>query len=393
MADLTDEQLLAELGVEPDAPKAGRFTALEERIIVGFEDIQRFYRDKGRLPRHGEQNDIFERLYAVRLDRIRQMPEAMKLLAEFDEEHLLTMVDLAGPSSTGMDDQDLLAELGVNLEDSSNVAVLKHVASREERKAAEEIANKTKCEDFEQFEPLFEKAQAELQSGFRQTKRFSGDINISKGEFFILGGQMAYVAEKGPTFKTPSGEPDARLRLIYSNGTESNLLLRSLQKALYKDEAGRRLTDPNAPSLFGDELEEDEITSGTIYILRSNLDHPFISQNREVVHKIGVTGGSVEARIANAKLDSTFLLAEVEVIATYKMAGINRTKLERLLHKVFSPALLDMTIADRFGNPIHPKEWFLVPLPVIDEAIQKIRDGSITEFVYDPTAVRLKKIS
>lgn len=393
MPELTDDELLAELGVEAEPANKGRYTAAEERIIAGFEDIQRFYEEHGHLPRHGEHLDIFERLYAVRLDRIRSLPEAQTLLVEFDKYGLLHLSEQDPSVADELDDDDLLSELGVELSAEANVAVLKHVASREEKRAAEEIANRTKCEDFDAFRPLFDQAEVELQSGVRKTRRFSGDINISKGEFFILGGQMAYVAERGPTFKTPNGEPDARLRLIYSNGTETNLLLRSLQRALYKDDAGRRLSDPLAPSLFSDEWEEGDVSSGTIYVLRSHSEHPFIVQNWELVHKIGVTGGSVETRIANAKLDSTFLLADVELVATYKMSGINRSKLENILHRVFSPAQIDLTIEDRFGNPVQPREWFLVPLHVIDEVVEKIRDGSITRAKYDPSTARVVTVA
>ncbi len=389
MPELTDDELLAELGVEAEPVKKGKYTAIEERIIAGFEDIQRFYETHGHLPRHGEHLDIFERLYAVRLERIRALPEAQTLLAEFDKFGLLRMNTGEDLTTDALDDDDLLSELGVELSPETNVAVLKHVASRDERRAAEEIANRTRCEDFETFKPLFEQAEAELQSGIRTTRRFSGDINISKGEFFILGGQMCYVAERGPTFKTPNGEPDARLRLIYSNGTETNLLLRSLQRALYKDDAGRRISDTRSPSLFSDEWEEGDVSSGTVYVLRSLSEHPLINENRNLIHKIGVTTGNVKARVSAAKDDATYLLADVEIVAEYKLSGINPKKLEQLLHKVFAPAQLDLTIPDRFGKPVRPKEWFLVPLAVIDNAIVRLNDGTLIGSVYDPSQAKL----
>jgi len=204
-----------------------------------------------------------------------------------------------------------------------------------------------------------------------------------------LGGQTAYVAEVGNLIKAPNEKSDARLRVIYSNGTESDLLLRSLQRALYKDEAGRRITEPSAGPLFCDQPEDDDIESGTIYVLRSLSNHPFVAEHRQLIHKIGVTGGKVETRIANAAHDATYLLAEVEVIATYKLADINRAKLENIFHLIFAPAQLDLTILDRFGHPVRPREWFLVPLHVIDEAVQCIRDGSITNVIYDPQTARL----
>jgi hypothetical protein len=182
---------------------------------------------------------------------------------------------------------------------------------------------------------------------------------------------------------------NARLRVIYSNGTESNLLLRSLQRALYKDDTGRRLTDLDIGPLFGDELESDDIVSGTIYVLRSCSNHPYVAQHRDLIHKIGVTGGAVESRIANAVHDATYLLAEVEVVMTYKLANINRTKLENIFHRIFAPAQLELTIDDRFGRPVRPREWFLVPLHVINEAVERIRDGTITNVIYDPKTAML----
>ena len=188
------------------------------------------------------------------------------------------------------------------------------------------------------------------------------------------------------------GKWDGRLRIIFDNGTESNILLRSFQKALYKDEAGRRITEPDAGPLFADVIGEDDIESGTIYVLRSKSDHPYVAEHRDVLHKIGVTGGKVETRIANAENEATYLLAEVKVVATFKLAGINRAKLENLFHRIFAPAQLDIVINDRFGKPVKPKEWFVVPLNIIEEVVDRIRDGSITSYVYDPKQAKLVSI-
>lgn len=398
MDDFSDKELLDALGVEVEVKKAKTHTPREERIIAGFEDILKFVDEQGGVPAHSEDNDIFERLYAVRLDRLRELPESRELLAGLDTQGLLD----AAPASLAadveaLDDAALLTELGVEASAPVDIAKLKHVRPREEVRAAEEIANRQKCEDFKEFEPLFEKVQHELKSGVRTTRTFVKDSGFLKseikaGQFFILGGQTAYVANVGNPIKAPNGEFDARLRVIYSNGTESDLLLRSLQRALYKDEAGRRITDPSAGPLFGDASGDDDLESGTIYVLRSKSDHPDIEANRELIHKIGVTGGSVEARIAQAKTDATYLLAEVEVVATYKLFNINRTRLENLLHRVLAPARLDVTLEDRFGQPVKPREWFLVPLLVIDEIVNKIRDGSLVEFAYDPKTATLKKV-
>ena len=389
MADMNDDDLLDALGVEVPSLKTANRTPREERIITGFEDILRFYQAHGRAPLHGEDRDIFERLYAVRLDQLRKLPEAQTLLAELDGPDLLS-----GTVALDVDDLDedaLLAELGVGGEpaDQDDITVLRLVRSSTEKRAAEEIADRTPCADFDKFQPLFELAERDLKSAVRKTLRFGRDASIEAGNYFIVGGQLAYVAEIGETIKAPNGESDARLRVIYANGTESNLLRRSLQRALYKDDTGRRVTDPDMGPLFGNAPEPDDIESGTIYVLRSLSSHPFVAEHRELIHKIGVTGGKVEARIAGADKDATYLLADVEVVATYKLHNLNRTRLENIFHRLFGGAQLDLTIEDRFGHPVKPREWFLVPLHVIDEAVERIRDGSVTDVVYDPHSARL----
>lgn len=391
MADMNDDELLDALGVEVTPLKTANRTPREERIIAGFEDILRFYQTHGRAPLHGEDRDIFERLYAVRLDQLRKLPEAQTLLAELDGPGLLSGAAAASADIDDMDEDTLLAELGIGGEstDQDDITVLRHVRSSIEKRAAEEIADRTPCADFDKFQLLFERAERDLKSGARKTLRFGRDASIETGNYFIVGGQLAYVAEIGETIKAPNGESDARLRVIYANGTESNLLRRSLQRALYKDDTGRRLTDPDMGPLFGDAPEPDDIESGTIYVLRSKSSHPFVAEHRELIHKIGVTGGKVETRIAGAEKDATYLLADVEVVATYKLHNLNRTRLENIFHRLFGAAQLDLTIEDRFGNPVKPREWFLVPLHVIDEAVERIRNGSITDVVYDPQTARL----
>jgi len=394
MSDLDLDELRDELADFAQPEKKGGRSPREERIIAGFEEIQRFREQHGRAPQHGEDKDIFERLYAVRLDRLRSLEECRTLLAPFDHQGLLTGAENAPAASVEtMDDDALLAELE-GAAGASDITDLRHVRATAEKRAAEEIANREPCEDFEDFKPLFEQVERELESGVRTTRKIVKDTgflkaDIVRGYFFILGGQVAYVAEVGEEFKAPNGEVDARLRVIYSNGTESNLLRRSLQRALYKDEAGRRITDPEAGPLFADEADNDDLASGFIYVLRSKSDHPVVAAHRDVLHKIGVTGGDVKRRIANVKLDPTFLMADVEIVATYELFNINRTKLENIIHRVFDPARLDIEIKDRFGNPIVPREWFLVPIFVVNEAVERIKDGSITEYVYDPKTAQL----
>jgi len=389
-----DDELLDALGVEAVPLKVGSRTPSEERIIAGFEDIIRFYDANGRAPEHGERKEIFERLYAVRLDRLRALPEAQALLAPIDTHGLLRGAPGAVVSAQvdDLDDASLLEQLGVE-DPSKDITVLRNVRSYKEKREAEEIADRKRCEDFEQYKPLFEQVQGELKSGVRKTLAIHTRTldEIQTGTFFIVGGQIAYVAEVGEEFQTKYDRRDSRLRVIFDNGTESDVLQRSFQRALHRDEIARLVSEPDAGPLFGGEQDADDIASGTIYVLRSKSELPFVAKHRELIHKIGVTGGKVETRIANAANESTYLLAEVEIVATYKLANLNRTKLENLFHKIFAGAQLELTIQDRFGHPVKPREWFLVPLHVIDEAVERIRDGSITECVYDPASATLVK--
>ncbi len=391
---VTDEdlELLGQLGVETESAPSGGRSAREQRIIAGFEEIERFVEEHGRLPEHGETRDIFERLYAVRLDRLRESAECRVVLAGLDSGGLLGTLEEQPESSRLREDpsdEELLASLGVKAGVADDVTKLVHVRPREEIKAAEEIAQRNPCKDFEEIKPVFEKVQRELDAGNRQTLKYQDNAEVKKGDLFILDGQKIMVADMGEPYVNDYGRPDRRLRVVYDNGTESDLLVRSLQRALNKDKVSRRITEPNLGPLFSDEEAEDDLLTGYIYVLQSKSEHPFVAKNRSVIHKIGVTGGDVKSRIANAKKDATYLLADVEIVATFKLANINRKRLEALLHKFFNKARLDLELKDRFGFQVEPKEWFLVPLGAIEEAIEKLKDGTIDKFRYDPESARL----
>ncbi len=397
MTDPTLDELAEELA-EFDVPeKKGGRSPREERIIAGFEEIQRFVDKHGRPPRHGEGHDIFERLYAVRLARLRALKDCRSVLAPLDRQGLLSGEPVATAPTEAIDEDELMAELS-GTAGADDITALRHVRSTVEKRAAEEIAQRKPCTDFDTFRPLFERVKRELKAGVRLTRVVHAldEIKlaeIQKGEFFIVEGQMAYIAEIGEEIRTQYERKDSRLRVIYDNGTESDVLQRSFQRALHRDPAARLVTNPSAGPLFSDEASESDQESGTIYVLRSKSDLPVVTANRDVLHKIGVTGGEVSARIANAKLDPTYLMADVEIVTTYRLFNINRVKLENVIHRVFDAARLDIEIKDRFGIPVAPREWFLVPTFVIDEAVERIKDGTITQYVYDPQVARLVKSS
>jgi hypothetical protein len=383
-----DDALLDELGVEAEAEVASTYTPRQERILAGFEEVQRFFTEHGRLPMHGADRDIFERLYAVRLDRIRESAECLAFLAGLDSQGLLAGAVAAdsGPLAEASDD-DVLAALGVDrlADDVADVTRLEHVRPRAEVKAAEEVAQRTPCPNFAAYKATFEQVQRELDAKTRKTVKHHDDFDPVPGDLFIVAGQKVLIAEVGPKFTTEYDRTDRRLRVIYDNATESDLLLRSLQRALQRDPAGRQILPPATKGmpLFADQIDAEDAESGTVYVVRSLSTHPFIAEHRELIHKIGVTGQDVKKRLAGVKKDPTFLMADVELVGSYKLANINRNKLEGLLHTFFADARIDLELTDRFAEKVEPREWFLVPLQSIEKAMELLASGAIQDCAYD----------
>jgi hypothetical protein len=389
--ELSGEDLLDALDVELETPEESQYTPRQERILAGFEDVLRFRETNGRSPGHGQHLDIFERLYAVRLDQLRKSPrEDLELLRPLDKFGLLDEPTDRGERADALSADELLAAL--NSDRPDDIGTLVHVQPVEARRDSPEyVAERVKCVDFDLYRPLFDAAEADLASGRRVAKRFEKDASIEAGDFFIVNGQMVYVAHVGEPFKAPNGGMNARLRAIYANGTESNLLLWSLQRALFKDENSRRLTQPELGPLF-DKIEDDDLPTGTIYVVRSLSTWPEIAKFGDSLLKIGVTGGPVEARLRDAANDPTFLFAPVEVVATWRLANIQRFKLEKTLHRVFGAVQLQVAVPGLLNRKVEPREWFIVPLPVVNEVIRRIKDETIVDYLYDSSRGQLQKI-
>ena len=398
-AQFTDEcdDVLAALGIDTEPMKKASKTPREERIIAGFEAIQGFEKTQGHLPKHGKENDIFERLYAVRLDGIRASEECKQTVADLDTSGLLSESATHRQAIHDMDNDALLAALNENSSPVSDLTTLVHVKSVAERqmaekKAAEEMGQRLACDDFEPFQALFDSVQLDLKLGNRLALALEKQANINQGDWFILNGQIAYIKSVGEKREIASRHDDARLRIIFDNATESNMLLRSLQKALLKDVSARRIIQNQKPlfdAINEENIEEEDIESGTIYVLRSQSNHEAVLSYGNSLHKIGVTGNDLNKRLANAKNDPTFLMAEVEVVAHYELFNINRVKLENLLHRFFETAKADIEIMDRFGQPTRPREWFLVPLFVIDQVVEKIKNQTLQDYQYDASHAQL----
>lgn len=366
-------------------PKASNVISADKRLINSFEEINLYYQEKGNEP--GENSNIEERKLYSRLKGIREDIDKVEALREYDRFSLLK--DIVKEDVKTIDDILEKDTLGLLDKQEDDIFDLKHVPK--EKDMPDYIASRKPCKDFEEFEHLFKQCHLDLSSGKRILRPFQKETYISKGNFFILRGIMVYVARKGEK-ESSIKKANARLRCIFENGTESNMLLRSLATGLYRD-SGHRVTeheDNMLDSFKGISSEDEE--SGFIYIAKSESNKEEI-KNIKNLYKIGYSTTSSEKRVQGAENDPTFLMSSVSIVSEFQCFNMNSQKLELLLHRFFAKSCLDMEIKDSQGKSCCPREWFVVPLPVIEEAIHLLMDGSIIKYEYDPktqTIVRKK---
>ncbi|MBU1691602.1 MAG: GIY-YIG nuclease family protein [Gammaproteobacteria bacterium] len=391
MVRQTLDDVLAEnddLGLLNVKPHSSNSSTDAVRIQQAFEEVNVFVDRHHFSPgegQNGEKISVSERTLQMRLKTYRDQPDISALLKETDRHGLLTSLTKQPPPPASLD--DILA-LDDELLSDPNEDIFTFRHARPAAARPDKISERKPCLDFEQFKPLFDQAIDDLATGERKSMKFANEQEIEAGGFFILNGVMVYVAEvNDPHIR--NGKRNARLRLIFENGTEGQNLLRSLATELYKDPNGRRLSDPNAGPLFDARpttatvaSPNDRIT-GCIYVVRSLSPSPEIAKLDGHLFKIGFTTGTFEDRIRGAKDDPTFLLAAVHPVRTYDAINLNANKFESLVHRFFADARLDIEIMDRFGKPCRPREWFLLPLPVIEAAITMLLDGSILRHRYD----------
>jgi hypothetical protein len=356
-----------------------------QRVIDSFDEINRFVDRFKRKPGEGVKPSVSERGLQIKLHGLLNDQSLRELLLPHDRHGLMAAEVPIVPKSLDdiLDDDDLLTT------PQDDIFDLVHV--RPPAAKPDEVAERQVCADFETFKPLFDQCVAELNDGKRKAIPFANEQEIGAGEFFILNGVMVYVAEVGETH-IRNGKRNARLRLIFDNGMEGNNLLRSLATELYKDPNGRRVTSTDMGPLFEDRPQEGDTQTGMIYVVKSLSTDPEIRKLDGLLHKIGFTAGKMEIRIQNAKDDPTFLMAPVHPVATYTLYNINKVRLENLLHNFFGEARLNIDITDRFGKKVKPREWFLLPIEVISEAISRLRDGSITDYRFDSATASLVKL-
>ena len=358
----------------------------EQRVLNLLEEINTFIDHFDKNPGDSDKPSITERGLKMKMEGLLNNHEHHDFLKNYDRHRILPTGISAVPQTL-----DEILDLDDGLLSTPQDNIFKMVHARPSIAKTDKVSERVICKDFEQFKPIFEQCMEELNHGKRKTVAFRKEQEISAGEFFILNGVMVYVAEVGETH-IRNGKKNARLRLIFDNGTEGNNLLRSLATELYKDANGRRVSSPDAGPLFDEVPQEGDTQTGMVYVVKSLSQDPEIKKLDGLLHKIGFTSGKMEVRIQNAKDDPTFLMAAVHPVTTYTLYNIDKVKLENLLHNFFARARLDIEITDRFSKKVKPREWFLVPVETIAEAISRLKDGSIVNYEYDPDTGKIVNI-
>ena len=260
------------------------------------------------------------------------------------------------------------------------------------KKKADYIAQHKLCENFDEYKPLFDKVHQELKEGKRSLVKINKTATLAEGRFYFVGGQMLLLEHIGELKKSSNSLPDARTRCIYENGTEADILLQTLRKGVVGDGyAISELQEESDTHFFNNsDIVSDDNVTGYIYVLSSLSDNPIIKAEKNL-YKIGFTTNDVEQRIANAENEPTYLMAQVKIVATYKVINLNSQKFEDMVHQLLKPVQFQVSVFDEKGVEHQPQEWFVVPLPVIDVIIKKIMDGTIVGYTYNPQMKCLEK--
>jgi len=360
-----------------------------ERLAASFDEVNLFFEKNNREPKPNPSNISEYQLYS-RLKGIRENEEKKQDLAPQDKYGLLTTKKKEIKSLDDILNDDTFDIIG---NDSEGLFTFNHTPTDAERAKVDFVARRKKCKDFDKYELMFKQVQADLASGKRKLVEFSYE-SLSKGNFYIHNGILLFLKDVNfdktiKTFKSGMrNRDDGRTVTIFENGTESNMMFQSLYKALQSN--GQMVTQSSEQVNeefivnFNDitEITEDDKERGYIYILKS------LSQNEEItsiknLYKIGYSSTSVEERIKNAENEATYLMAAVKLESSWLCYNMNPQKFEKLIHQFFGNSCLDIEINDSKGIPHRPREWFIAPLKIIEEAISMIIDGRVVNYRYD----------
>lgn len=353
----------------------------DERLVASFQEINDFYEKNNRSPIYGggiQEHQLYARLMSLRKNFVKR-----EILKPYDKFGLLNFeVKIIQSFDEIFNDDDL----GILNTDSEGLFDLKHINKVDERASADFVARRKPCKDFDKYEQQFKNVQKDLKINKRKLIAFN-ENQIQEGAFLIMDGVLLLV-ENLVNIKTDKfGKRDGRTRIIFENGTESNMLFRSLGKGLFAngqsvthnaDAVNERFLEP-----FSSISDQDE-EAGYIYILKSKSDKQEIKEIQNLF-KIGFSRTSVEDRVSNAIQEPTYLMADVRIVMTYKCYNMNPQKFEQLIHNFFGNSCLNIDVFDKDGNRYTPREWFIAPVGIIDQAIHLITSGDIVKYKYDST--------
>lgn len=360
-------------------PKANKPKAKRSVLLNNFEQIVDFFEEYNREPKDSS-TDIKEFQLYHRLKAIRANAEMAKELKPYD---MYGLLNGASVSTITLDDylnDDPLNLLSGDMDES--IFDLKNVR-KSDRIAPEYISRRQFCQDFELYKPIFDALHKELESGVRKLAVYHSE-DLKPERFYVLSGIILFlksVEGSVSTYNYSSGERaryDGRTLCIFDNGTTSDMLYRSLDKALQKD--GYSISERLQPTMVAEAITEEDTSFGYVYVLRSHN-----AQLKELsdVYKIGSTTNTVSERIKNASKEPTYLYAGVDVVETYRCFNMHPRELEDRLHTFFYKVRLNINIPDERGVIISPREWFHVKLSVISEAVELILNNRISNFIYD----------
>jgi hypothetical protein len=376
-------------GLLDAAAKTSSVKSEDDRLIDSFEEINTFVDKHSREPNTASMSEYG---LLARLKSIRQNEGQKIILKQFDRHNLLGEVEMPKSSIDDILNDD---EFGL-LDTDSDLSIFKykHIPNEDERAEADFVAQRKplKEEEFKPYEAMFQKVHQEIKEGKRKILPFRNiEKNLHVGDFYLMDGVMLYLEEANlekTVRELKSGNRErieGRTFTIFENGTYSNMLFRSLGKQIQK--SGKLITNTN--EAINNELyvnsgmvKEEDIQTGWIYILKSKSTNPEISSIKDL-YKIGFSSTPVDERIKNAKNEATYLFAGVSKVASFAIYNRNADKLEQLLHRFFASTCLNVDLHNEKGQRITPREWFVVPLEVIEEAIQLILSEKIVDYEYD----------
>lgn len=348
----------------------------DDRLIDSFGEITLFVREYRCLP-SADADDMHEAVIGTRLNAIRSDKQKVEILEEYDELGLLEL-EKAPESLEELfaDDKGLFGEDASLFSDGPG-KVLSH--------APRPIENRAERKPVADFESLFRtgfiQQQQLLADGKRRMVRYAGVEDLALGDYYVHDGQMLRIVDETEKKRVYDRNKE-RFRVVYENGTESNMYRRSLSQRLRED--GYTIVDADympAP--------ENDTTVGHIYILQSLCQDQSITTIANL-YKIGVTTGSVANRVKHAATDPTYLMAPVKIIEDYRLTGsYNPQKVEGLIHQIFAHAKVDLQIVAADGSLYTPQEWYSVPLGAILEVVELIAKSEIDGYYYDSVLQRV----